>query len=137
MRFASAIVLFALTLPADAQQQGSTITLSCNGTSKLMATAAADLKPEPITNLGIIVNTANRTVTFMDYVTPITGITDTLVSFMGQQQAALGGHKFGKPFTLSGSIGRVTGYTDIEWLYENVGNNSSWELTCRPTTRLF
>ena len=28
--------------------------MSCNGTSKLMATAAADLKPEPITNLGII-----------------------------------------------------------------------------------
>src|SRR6476646_10759745 len=32
----------ALTPPADAQQQGSTITLSCNGTSKLMATAAVD-----------------------------------------------------------------------------------------------
>ena len=58
MRFTSAVVLLALTLPADAQQQGSTITLSCNGTSKLTATAAADLKPDPITNLGIIVNVA-------------------------------------------------------------------------------
>jgi hypothetical protein len=37
----------ALMLPADAQQQGSTITLSCNGTGKLTATAAADLKPRP------------------------------------------------------------------------------------------
>jgi hypothetical protein len=101
MRFASAIVLFALTLPADAQQQGSTITLSCNGTSKLTATAAADLKPDPITNLGIIVNAANRTVTLGDYVTPITGITDTQVSFMGQQQPVFAGTKL-KPFTLSG-----------------------------------
>lgn len=136
MRFASAIVLFALTLPADAQQQGSTITLSCNGTSKLTATAAADLKPDPITNLGIIVNAANRTVTLGDYVTPITGITDTQVSFMGQQQPVFGGIKL-KPFTLSGAIDRVTGYTNVEWWYENAGNNSSWELTCRPTTRLF
>jgi hypothetical protein len=126
----------ALMLPADAQQQSSTITLSCNGTSKLTATSAADLKPDPITNLGIIVNVADRRATLMDYVTPITGVSATLVSFSGQQTPVAFGVK-GKPFTIDGSIDRVTGYASIDWWYENVGNNSSWELTCRPATRLF
>jgi hypothetical protein len=48
MRFAF-LVFLALTLPARAQQQGSTITLSCNGMSKFTATSAADMKPDPIT----------------------------------------------------------------------------------------
>ena len=126
----------ALMLPADAQQKGSTITLSCNGTSKFTATAAADLKPDPIKDLGIIVDLANRTVTISDYVMPLTGITATIVSFHGQTAPVVSGVKL-KPFTISGSIDRVTGYTTIEWWYENVGNNSSWELTCRPATRLF
>jgi hypothetical protein len=128
MRFAFLLFL-ALTLPAKAQQQGSTITLSCNGTAKLTATAAADLKPDPVTNLGIIANAANHTVTFGDYVIPITSITATQVSFSSQ-------YVKGKP-TISGSIDRVTGNTEIDWWYENVGNNSSWDLTCRPATRLF
>ena len=38
--------------------------------------ATADLTPEPIKNLGIIVNVTDRTVTFMDYVMPVTGISE-------------------------------------------------------------
>src|SRR5262245_39418221 len=91
----------ALTLSAGAQKQGSTITLSCNGTSKLMATAAADQPPLPIANLGIIVNVTDRTVTFNDYVMPITGITATLVSFSGRQTPEAFGVK-GNPFTIDG-----------------------------------
>lgn len=121
----------ALMLPANAQQQGSTITLSCNGTSKFMATSAADLKPDPIANLGIIVNLVNNTVSVMTYVAPINALSPTLVSFSGQQKVA------GGSFEIDGTIDRVTGRTDIEWLYTNVGNNSTWELTCRPATRLF
>lgn len=128
----SAVLVLVLVLPAQAQQSGSTITLSCNGTSKLMATAAADLTPESIKNLGIIVNVADRTVTFMDYVMPVTGISSTLVSFSGQQTLPNV-----KPFTIDGSIDRVTGQTEISWWHENAGNNSSWELVCRPATRLF
>jgi len=126
-----AVVLFllsALTFPTWAQQRGSPITLSCNGTGKLTATSAADMKPDPITNLGVIVNAANRTVTFMQHVIPITSITATQVDFSN-----LGGAKQ----TIGGSIDRVTGNTSIEWWYENVGNNEHWELTCRPATRLF
>jgi hypothetical protein len=128
MRFA-VLLLLALTLPANAQQQGPTITLSCNGTAKFTATAAADLKPDPVTNLGIIANATNHTVAFMGYVIPITGITATQVSFESQYVKS-------KP-TVSGAIDRVTGNTEIDWMYENVGNNTHWELTCRPATRLF
>jgi hypothetical protein len=128
MRFAF-LLFFALTIPAKAQQQGSMITLSCNGTAKFTATAAADLKPDPVTNLGIIANAANHTVAFMDYAIPITSITDTQVSFSSQ-------YVKGKP-TVSGAIDRVTGSTEIDWMYENVGNNTHWELRCRPATRMF
>jgi hypothetical protein len=131
-----AALLAVLPIAAVGAQQPTSITLSCSGTSKLTATAAADLKPDPITNLGIIVNLADRTVTLMDYVTPITGITATIVSFSGRQGPVVSGIKL-KPFTISGSIDRVTGYTTVEWWHENVGDNSSWELTCRPATRLF
>ena len=61
----------ALMLPAQAQQ-GSTIALSCNGTGKFTATSGVDVKPAPIKDLGIIVSLANRTVTFMDHVIPLT-----------------------------------------------------------------
>ena len=107
-----------------------------NGTSKLTATAAADVKPDPITNLGIIVNMADRTVTVMDYVTPITGFTATTVRFSGRQGPVVSGVKL-NPFTIDGSIDRVTGHAEIDWFHENVGSNASWELTCRPATRLF
>jgi len=136
MRIIFAALLSALPiLPIHAQQQSSII-LSCNGTSKLMVTAAADLKPDPITNLGIIVNATDRTVSFSDYVAPVTGITATLVSFSGRQTPVVFGVK-GKPFTIDGAIDRVTGHAEIDWFYEDVGNNSHWELTCRPATRIF
>ena len=129
-------LLAALPLSAAGAQQPTSITLSCNGTSKLTATAAADFKPDPIANLGIIVNFADHTVTFSDYVTPVTGVNATLVSFSGRQAFALLGPK-GPKFTIDGSIDRVTGHTEIDWMYEVAGNNSHWELTCKPATRLF
>jgi hypothetical protein len=134
--FAALGVFAALLLSsAHAQQQQSPIILSCNGTSKLTAITAADVKPDSITNLGIIVNLADRRVTFMDYVAPVTLISATLVSFSGRQTPVVFGVE--KPFIIDGSIDPVTGHTSIDWMYEDIGNNTSWELTCRPATRLF
>lgn len=139
MRPVYVVLLAAMPLTAVGAQQTPSITLSCTGTSKLTATAATDFKPDPITNLGIIVNFANHSVTFSDYVTPVTAVNATLVSFGGRQTlaaaAALG--LKGSQFTIDGSIDRVTGHTEIDWMYEVAGNNSHWELTCRPATRLF
>jgi hypothetical protein len=128
----SLLLLAALMMPAEAQQ-GSTVTLSCNGTSKFTATAAADLKPDPVTNLGIIVNLGNRTVTLIQYVLPITIVNATLVAFDGQENRGVKGASF----DISGAIDRVTGQTEVDFMYENVGNNTHWDLTCRPATRLF
>jgi hypothetical protein len=131
--FAALSVFAALLLSSTHAQQQSSIILSCNGTSKLTPITAADVKPDSITNLGITVNLADRTVTFMDYVAPVTLISTTLVSFSGRQTSVVFGVK--KPFIIDGSIDPVTGYTSIDWMYEDIGNNASWELTCRPATR--
>jgi hypothetical protein len=127
------LTIAALTLPANAQQQGSTITLSCNGAGKLTATAAQDAKPDPITNLGVIVNLANRTVTLMGYVLPITTVNSTQVGFNGEQNRGMKGLSY----SVSGVIDRVTGQTEVDFMYERIGNNSHYELTCRPANRMF
>jgi hypothetical protein len=139
MRPVYVFLLAAMPLTAVGAQQPTSITLSCNGTGKLTATAATDFKPDPITNLGIIVNFASRSVTFSDYVTPLTGVNATIVSFSGRQTVAAAANLGLKAsqFTIDGSIDRVTGHTEIDWMYEVAGNNSHWELTCRPATRLF
>jgi hypothetical protein len=118
---------------ANAQQ---TITLSCDGVSKLMATSAGDLKPDPINRLGIIVNFTDRTVRFSDYVIPISGVTGNVISFVARQAPLLRGLKL-KPFTVEGAIDRVTGDTTISWWHEDIGSNASWGLTCRPAKRPF
>ena len=128
--FAASGVFAALLLSSAHAQQQSSIILSCDGTNKLTAITAADVKPNSITNLGIIVNLADRTVTFMDYVTPVTLISATLVSFSGRQTPVVFGVK--KSFIIDGSIDPVTGHTSIDWMYEDIGNNASWELTCGP-----
>jgi hypothetical protein len=129
MRAITVAFLLALPLlPVHAQQQ-NTIILACNGTSKVavtpLDTPTAELK---ITDLGIIVNAANRTVTFATSVLPITHLSDTYVGFGtdGKSSPIIGG-----------SIDRVTGHTSIVFWYEKADNNSSLELTCRPATRLF
>ena len=132
--FAALGVFAALLLSSAHAQQQSSIILSCDGTNKLTAITAADVKPDSVANLGIIVNLADRTVTFMDYVTPVTLISATLVSFSGRQTPVVFGVK--KPFIIDGSIDPVTGHTSIDWMYEDIGNDTSWELTCRPATRL-
>jgi hypothetical protein len=58
---------------------------------------------------------------------PITTFTATLVAFSGQYVKSTP--------TISGVIDRVTGATQIDWMYENVGNNMSWDLN--PATRFF
>jgi len=135
MRSVAALVLLAC-LPVAAQaQQAANITLACNGFSRLMA-ASDDIKPDPITNIGIIVSFGDRSVSFDYYRIPIESVNSTQVAFHGQHQLTYGGMKL-KPVTVDGTIDRVTGSAAIQFMHENVGNNQSWELTCKPATRLF
>ena len=135
MKLISAALLSILPLlPVQAQQQNS-ITLSCNGTSKLM-TAGDDTKPDPVTNLGMIVNFGERTVSFESYHIPFERADSMMVRFHGTQAMSYAGNKL-KPVTVDGSVDRVTGAASVEFMHERVGDNSTWELLCRPATRLF
>jgi hypothetical protein len=135
MRRVCVALLVALPLMPVRAQQPNTITLSCNGTSKLM-TAGDDTKPEPVTNLGMIVNFGERTVSFLSFRIPFERVDNTMVLFHGAQAMSYAGTKL-KPVTVDGSVDRVTGAASVMFLNERVGDNQTWELVCKPTKQLF
>lgn len=136
MKLISAALLSSLPLVPVAAQQPTSITLSCNGTSKLMM-AGDDTKPDPVTNLGMIVNFGERTVSFLSYHIPFERVDNTMVLFHGTTQAmSYAGTKL-KPVTVDGSVDRVTGAASVAFLNERVGDNQTWELVCKPAKRLF
>jgi len=130
MKLAAAALQLSLMPQALAQQPGSTFSLSCNGTSKLKVTAAADLKPEPITGLSIIIDFSQNTVFFNSYVVPIKSATASRAEFAGRQKETISGQP--KPFVILGSIDWATGATNIDWLHVDIRKNARWELTCLP-----
>lgn len=129
MRLMFVVLLLALMQSVGAQQQSAKITLRCHGTSRLVVTSGAELEFAPLTNLSIIVSGGDQTVSFLDNVVPITKVTSLLVGFSSQ-------YANGKP-TISGRIDRLTKSVEIDWIYENVGDNSHWELACRPVIPFF
>jgi hypothetical protein len=135
MRPVYVTLLVALLLVPVRAQQPTSITLSCSGTSKLM-TAGDDTKPDPVTNLGMIVNFGERTVSFLSHHIPFERVDNTMVLFHGTQAMSYAGTKL-KPVTVDGSVDRVTGATSVTFLNEHVGDNSTWELLCKPAKQLF
>ncbi|WP_431204371.1 hypothetical protein ACQ86E_04420 [Bradyrhizobium betae] len=117
-------LLLASMQSVDAQQQSSKITLRCTGTSRFVGKPGAELEFTPLSNLSIIVSDLDQTVSFQDKIVPITKITPLLVGFSSQ-------HASGRP-TISGRIDRLTKSVEIDWKYENVGENTHWELECSP-----
>jgi hypothetical protein len=128
-------LLAALPLSTVAAQQPTAITLSCSGTSRYMM-ASDDAKPEPVTNIGMIVNFSDRTITFDSYRIPFERTDSTIVLFHGDHALSYAGIKL-KPVTIDGSVDRVTGAASVTFTHEQVGSNSTWELMCKPATRLF
>lgn len=127
MRLVCVFLLLASMQSVDAQQQSSKITLRCTGTSRFVGKAGAELEFTPLSNLSIIVSGLDQTVSIQDKIVPITKITPLLVGFSSQ-------HASGRP-TISGRIDRLTKSVEIDWTYENVGENTHWELECRPEGR--
>jgi hypothetical protein len=128
-------LLATLPLSTVGAQQPTSITLSCSGTSKPM-TAGDDTKPDPVTNLGMIVNFGERTVSFLSYHIPFERIDNTMVLFRGTQAMSYAGSKL-KPVTVDGSVDRVTGAASVEFTHERVGDTSTWEMLCKPVKLLF
>jgi len=124
MRLVCVFLLLVSMQSVGAQQQSSKIALRCTGTSKLVDKPGAELEFTPVSNLSIIVSDVDQTVSLQDKIVPITKITPLLLGFSGQ-------YANGRP-TISGRIDRLTKSVEIDWTYENVGENTHWELTCRP-----
>src|ERR1700676_4908082 len=135
MRPVYVALLVALPLVPVGAQQPTSIAVSCSGTRKLM-TAGDDTKPDPVTNLGMIVNFGERTVSFLSYHIPFERVDNTMVLFHGTQAMSYAGTKL-KPITVDGSVDRVTGAASVEFLNERVGDNQTWELVCKPAKQLF
>jgi hypothetical protein len=136
MRWVYLALLAALPSFAVQAQPPASITLWCQSTS-MADDAKPDLikpdlikpdliEPDPITGGEMIVNLQERTVTFNSFHVPIERADGTLVLFHGRQATSFEGLRL----TVDGSIDLVTGGVSVT--FEQVGNNMTWKLTCRP-----
>jgi hypothetical protein len=94
-------VMMFLTFAAADRQAHATeptvITLSCDG--KITNTRVRNAKPEPITNMNLVVNFAERTISFSNHLVGIDKADVAHISFSGENNA------------VHGEIDRVTGVT--------------------------
>jgi hypothetical protein len=131
-------LLVALLLAPVRAQQSTPITLSCSGTDKLITT---DDAPTSVVNVGLVVDFAGRAVTFASHHIPITSVDSTRVVFQGVEATNLSGNH-PKRVTIFGSMDRVTGRTEIMFLYQPpmidmVFRDAVWEMVCRPANQQF
>jgi hypothetical protein len=122
MRRVYLALLAALPTFAVQGQEPTPIMLWCRSTSMV----ADDARPDPITDGGMIVDLQERTVTFNSFRVPIERADGTIVLFHGKQVTSFEGLRL----TVDGSIDLVTGGVSVT--FEQVGNNMTWKLTCRP-----
>lgn len=95
------------------------ITLSCDG--KLTNTKVSNAKPESISKMGLVVNFAERTVSFSGHLVGIDKADVAHISFSGENNA------------VHGEIDRVTG---AMWATAHSDVTTfAYKLLCKPTTR--
>jgi len=123
MRWVYLALLAALPSFAVQAQPPNSITLWCQSTSMV---PHDDARPDPITGGELVVNLEERTVVFNSFHVPIERAEGTIVLFHGKQTTSFEGLKL----TVDGSIDLVTGGVSVT--FEQVGNNMTWQLTCRP-----
>jgi hypothetical protein len=117
------------------------ITLSCGGT----VTGAVDNKPDPIPDpgVGVVVSFVDHTLAFLHYVVPIVKVDTVGVEFGGQSTSKnnILGPTISITTMVSGSLDRVTGAFSATTIMLSQDARPlltlNWELSCRPTTRLF
>ena len=123
-----------LLLPCRANAQTREMTLNCSGTAtKVLSTNA----PEPIKNMGIVVNLTAKTVSGFIPVSAasIYQIDEVTINFQGYDKDP---STYPSNF-VSGTMDRITGRlvaTTIEQLSKDRHNNFTWELTCVPKKRI-
>jgi hypothetical protein len=120
---------------ATSYAQGASATVlyfSCEG--KLTGTLISEEKPEQLHNVGLVVNLAERTVSFGGFVAPFNKVDAANIYFHGESQQQ------GISVTVDGNIDRVTGAVEASTI-STAGSKSLttfyWNILCKPTTRLF
>jgi hypothetical protein len=136
-----AALLLTVAAPVRAEQP-TLITLSCSGTQKFITT---DDPPNPVVDIGFVVDLNGRTVAFASHHVPVSGLDSTRIDFKGVEAMNLSDRSSPKHVTIVGFIDRVTGSANVTFIYElqpvpttkTVFNDAEWKMSCRPATRQF
>jgi ethanolamine utilization microcompartment shell protein EutS len=120
----AALGLLLAFVCGDAAAQTAVLNLACDGS---VAMGAA--RPEPMNNLGVVVDLAQRTVTFSGLVARITEANSAMIAFRNDS---------GDGAIVSGTLDRVTGAL-VATSAGSVDKPTvaDWNLRCRLATRGF
>jgi hypothetical protein len=115
----SALALLSLVLGGHAQAiEPNVIMLSCDG--KLTNIKVRNAKPQPINKMGLVVDFAERTISFQSHLVGIDKADVARISFSGENNA------------VHGEIDRVTG---VMWATTDSNVTTFvYNLLCKPTT---
>ena len=121
-----------LSSTSHAQGTGATLlNFSCDG--KTVDVVTGD-KGGPVHHIGLVVNLADKNVSFSGYVAPFVRVDAANVYFHGTSQ-----NPYGMSDTVDGTLDRVTGALDATIVTSGSKTTftSHFEMLCKPTTRLF
>jgi len=126
------IAALALLLVLAAAEPTETLTLACQGTTRV-SIAGSPWSPEEPSSMNFIVNFTTQTVTGLRYgglsyddefPVAITGVNDLIVMFGGSKDGS-------DPTTITGTIYRMTGDVYVTWKGGAV--TRTYSLKCKPT----
>jgi hypothetical protein len=128
-------VMVFMTACAQAAET-TVITLTCDG--KKTDAKASEAKPEPVEKIGLVVNLGERTVSgFAGIVARIAKVDAAHISFGSTVKRSLLSFRSepAASVTVMGDIDRVTGAVSATIM--TTATASSYDLICKPTSRLF
>jgi hypothetical protein len=128
-------ILVFMSVCAQAAET-TVITLTCDG--KKTDAKASDAKPEPVEKLGLVVNLGERTVSgFAGITARIAKVDAAHISFGSTVKRSLLNFRSesAASVTIIGDIDRVTGAVSATIM--TTATASSYDLICKPTSRLF
>ena len=126
----AAFTCLPLLLGTQGSAQTTLLNFSCEG-----KTGGWGETQEPLHNIGLVVNLADKTVSFAGYVAPFKTVDAANIYFSGSSQSP-----YGLTATVDGNIDRVTGAVTATISTRAGSANpamSQWDMLCKPTSRLF
>jgi hypothetical protein len=138
MKAALLLVLATLPLTAHAAEPTGTLTLACEGTTRLRIDGSPWSPDEP-SSMSVIVNFTTKTVTGLRYddlsyddefPVGITGVNDLIVMFDGYKKYGEYSDGSENSSTITGTIYRVTGDLYVTWKGGTV--TRTYSLKCKP-----